>query len=301
MKRLFLLVALTTPLWADLVRDVRSAGSAKDWAKGDKLIADFQKTNGWNPDAIFALSWMARSAQAASEWDRAEKYASETRQQALEALKKRKLDEEPKLPLALGASIEVQGQVLAARGQRSEAVAFLNEELKRWHDTSIRTRTQKNLHLLSLEGKPAPALEVSEYIGAKPVSLAGLKGKPIVLFFWAHWCADCKAQGPVLARLEREYESKGLLIVGPTQRYGYVGGGIDATKAEETKYIAQIREQFYGPLTMTVPLSEENFKRWGCSSSPTLGLVDRKGIVRLYHPGQISYEELKPKIDEIVK
>lgn len=301
MKCLVLLFAAALSLSADVIRDARAAGSSKDWAKGERLIAEYRKANGWNPDAILALSWLGRSAQSARDWDRAEKYAAETRRLALDLLKTRKLDEEPKLPLAMGASIEVHGQTLAGRGQRTEAVAFLRDEVKRWHDTSIRTRIQKNLHLLSLEGKPAPALELTEYVGPKPVSLAALKGKPVVLFFWAHWCAECKSQGPILARLEREYEGKGLLVVGPTQRYGYVEGGIDASKAEETKYIARIREQFYGPLTMTVPLNEENFKRWGCSTTPTLALVDRAGIVRLYHPGTMTYDELKPAIDELVK
>src|SRR5205814_3503182 len=98
-------------------------------------------------------------------------------------------------------------------------------------------RIQKNIHLLSLEGKPAPALEVSHWVGSKPLPLAQLRGKGVVLFFWAHWCADCKRQAPDLARLATEYGSKGLLIIGPTQHYGYVAGGVDATPEQETAYI----------------------------------------------------------------
>jgi thioredoxin-related protein len=43
---------------------------------------------------------------------------------------------------------------------------------------------------------------------------------------------------------------------------------------------------------MTVPVSEENFREWGASTTPTVVLIDRTGVVRLYHPGRMTYEEL---------
>src|SRR6266568_1222129 len=105
---------------------------------------------------------------------RAEAAAKETYELSLELLKKRNLDDEPTLPIGLGAAIEVQAQVLAARGQRTEAVMYLHDEFAKYRSTSIATRIQKNIHLLSLEGKPAPALQ----------GVALPKGKPVLLFFW---------------------------------------------------------------------------------------------------------------------
>ena len=84
-------------------------------------------------------------------------------------MKHRPLDAEPDLPLALGASIEVTAQSLAARGRRSEAVAFLQQELRTWHATSMGLRIQKNLNLLTMEGRPAPALDITHYVGPPPV------------------------------------------------------------------------------------------------------------------------------------
>jgi thiol-disulfide isomerase/thioredoxin len=120
-----------------------------------------------------------------------------------------------------------------------------------------------------------------------------LRGRKVLLFFWAHWCGDCKAQAPILARIRSEIPASKLAIVAPTQPYGYVEGGNEAPRAEEIRYIKGVFEKNYSRIGgVTVPVSEENFKAWGSSTTPTLALIDEKGMVRLYHPGQMSYEEL---------
>jgi thiol-disulfide isomerase/thioredoxin len=298
MKYAVLALVAAAALRADLVADVRAEIGRGDFPAGETRIAEYEKSHGRTPESILALSWLGRGAQAAQRWEAAERYAGQTRALALEALKSRKLDAEPQLPLALGASIEVAAHAMAARGARSEAVAFLQGEVMRWYATSIRTRTQKNLHLLSLEGKAAPALALSEYLGPKPAPFAQLKGKPVILFFWAHWCTDCKAQGAILERIQAEFGPKGLVIVGPTRRYGYIGSR-DVGADEEVRFIEAIRTERYGAIEMACPVSEENFRAYGSSSSPTLVVIDRSGIVRLYHPGRMTYEELLPVIRKV--
>ena len=284
------LIACTAIAAEDIVKEVRTAIARNDFTLGEKLIRDFKARQGMTLEAIEAVSWLGRGALAVRQFDRADAYAMEARKLALAQLTKRKLDAEEHLPLALGASIEVQAQVMDARGERDQAVAFLRRELAAHRSTSIRARIQKNIHLLSLEGKPAPALDAREWLGSKPATLDQLKGRPVVLFFWAHWCSDCKRLAPDLARIAAEH---GVTVVGPTQRYGYVAGGADATPDVEITYIDRIRQQYYSSLSgMAVPVSEENFRNYGSSSSPTLVFIDRGGIVRLYHPGAMSYPEL---------
>jgi hypothetical protein len=50
-----------------------------------------------------------------------------------------------------------------------------------------------------------------------------------------------------------------------------------------------------------VPVSEENFKAYGASTTPTVVLIDRAGIVRLYHPGEMTLAEIEPHIRRIVE
>jgi len=285
----------------DIVGDVRAAIAQNNLTLGQSLVQSYKAAHGVTPEMIEAVSWLGRGALAAKQPDRADAYAAQTRKLALEQLSHRKLDAEPHLPLALGASIEVQAQVMADRGERVEAVAFLRGELKTYWMTSIRARIQKNIHLLSLEGKPAPALDVRNWLGHRPVPLEQLRGKPLVLFFWAHWCSDCKRVAPDLARLASDYASKGLLVIGPTQHYGYVAGGEDASPPQETAYIDSVRKEFYAALIgMPAPVSEENFRNYGASTTPTLVFVDRKGIVRLYHPGAMTYAAMAAGVKTIL-
>lgn len=283
-----------------VIGDVREAIAARDFAHAEKYIQNYRAKNGVTPELLEALSWLGRGELDANQYDQAERSAAETRKLALQELAKRRMDDERHLPIALGASIEIHAQVLAARGARGEAIVFLRHELAAYRNTSIATRIQKNINLLSLEGKPAPPLDVTQWLGAKPVSLGQLKGHPVLLFFWAHWCGDCKAEVPELARLVAQYQSKGLVLIGPTQHYGYVAGGDDASRDEETRYIDAVRNRYYAALPgMSVPVSEENFQRFGASTTPTLVLVDRQGIVRLYHPGAMLYSQLASKLAEV--
>jgi thiol-disulfide isomerase/thioredoxin len=285
-----------------LVADVREAINQGDFKRAEALVEQYRKASGITPEGLEALSWLGRGALQAKNYDAADRYAQQTEQEAVKLLKKRPLDADKSLPTALGASIEVQGQVLAARGERDRAVMLLQDQLARYRTTSIRTRIQKNINLLSLEGKPAPALEIAEYIGPnKPQPLAKLHGRPVLVFLWAHWCADCKMQGPILDRLLNEFGNKGLTIVAPTQLYGTAEDGQEAAPSAEKQYIARVlAEKYPGLRSIPVPLSSETFKQYGVSTTPTLVLIDRAGIVRLYRPGRMTYEELTPHITRVM-
>ncbi len=292
-----LLLLFVPVIPAQLVKTCGLATRDGDFSSARQLVEQYRVARGTTPELAAAVSWLARGELGAKDYRQAERYAAEARQMALDLSKQGGPDSDRNLATALGASIEVRGQALAAQGALSEAISFLNGELARWSDTSLHARIQKNIHLLSLEGKPAPPLDLSEHLGANPVALSALDGKVVLLFFWAHWCPDCKAEAPVLGRLAAEFGDRGLVIVGPTQLYGYVARGRDADPAEELAYIDSVRRQYYSAAgDMPVPVNSENFANYGSSTTPTLVLIDRQGIVRLYHPGEMSYEELASRI-----
>ena len=305
---LFLLICLVSPL--ALVGQSRSLVSEMSdlaWAEevdSARAILEARRVDSEQPTAewLAAVSWMARGASFAERWDLAERYASEAYEGSLVLLKERTLDAERFLPTALGAGIEVLSRTYDAQGDRARAVTFLSAVRREYAGTSIETRIQKNFLLLSLEGKPFPALEIDDYLGSPPPTPDDLRSKVVLFFFWAHWCPDCKRQEPVLRDLHEEYHGRGLVIVGPTQLYGYISRGAAATSEEELAYLnGDYAAQFPIPSWMGVPISSDNFLNFGVSTTPTLVLVDRDGIVQRYNPGDLSHEELVAFIEPLLE
>jgi len=295
MHRRFILVPFalvwSIPLSAGIIQVVQASFATGSDARAIQELSAYRASQGITPEYLEAFSWLARAEFQSGNYLPAEKFSQAIYAFSVEQLKKQPLDKEPHLATALGAAIEIQAGTLAAQGRRSEAVTYLQEQAKAFGSTSILPRIRKNLLLLTLEGKPAPPLD----------SVAIPKGKPALIFFWAHWCPDCKSEIPILARIKAEYAQQGLVLLAPTQKYGYVAGGVEAAPAIETAYIEQVRRTYYAAvIDGPAQVSEANFTRYGASTTPTLVLIDRTGIVRMYHPGAMKYEALKEAVEKLV-
>lgn len=297
---LFILLSVTAS-WAGIVESVRLALAQNNFSAAESQLAAYRSQRGVDPEYLEAYSWLGRAALDQGQYDQAAAYAKETKALATDQLKQRPLDAEPHLPLALGAALEVQSKVLVARGQKAQAVALLQNALRTYGSTSIHDRIQKNLNLLSFQGKIAPALKSEQFLGVQPPATPQLRGSPVLLFFWAHWCSDCKGEAPIITQLRSEYVSKGLKVIGPTRYYGFTAQIEHASPSDELRYIDAVRHRFYaGLLDMPVPISKYNFDVYGASTTPTLVLLDRAGKVAWYHPGAVPYAELKGEIDKVV-
>ena len=299
LRRFAILLLLSSLAFGDIVQDVRTALAQRNFAAADSQLQAYRAQHGVDPEYLEALSWTAREALAANQLDQADAAAKQTETLARQLLQKRGLDAEPHLPIALGAAFEVQAQVLEAHGQNTQAATLLRHALASYGNTSIGPRLHKNLNLITLTSQLAPPLTTSEYLGSRPVPLSQLKGSPVLLFFWAHWCVDCKYEGPIISRLKSEFAAKGLTVLAPTQLYGYTAKGEDAKPKDEVTYIGQVWQHYYPALqSVPVPISKTNFTNYGASTTPTLVLVDRKGRVALYHPGLMEYDDLRAAIEK---
>jgi len=280
-----LLVSIVSPAPAAVVSEVRYKLSAGDLFSAE----DYHLANGANSEYAAAIAWLARGALTLGKAADAARHLAETKALVAELLKTKRVEDDAYLESAIGASIEVEAQSIAAAGNRDQAVAFLKAQLPRWKTWPIQSRIHKNLNLLTLESQPAPEL------GEK------YRGSPVLLFLWAHWCSDCKAQGPTIVRLKEKYEPRGLMVIAPTRRYGDVPKVENPTAEQEDREIESVWKTSYAGLDGTPhPIGEAMMMRYGVSATPTLVLVDRQGIVRMYSPTRMTEAELARRIEALL-
>jgi peroxiredoxin/outer membrane protein assembly factor BamD (BamD/ComL family) len=136
---------------------------------------------------------------------------------------------------------------------------------------------RNTLNSIQLLGKSAPELEVEEWLGDGPNSIADLKGKPVLLVFWATWCPHCKREMPNVEERYQKYKDQGLEILAVTRN----SRGQTTEKVRE--YITQ------SGYTFPVAIDPGGTSRaYGVSGIPAAALVDKEGnVVFRNHPARI--------------
>ena len=137
-------------------------------------------------------------------------------------------------------------------------------------------------------GDPAPPFSLKTADG-KSVGDASLRGKPVYLNFFATWCGPCRVETPSIVALSKKYAARGLRVVG-------VDVGEGASKAQG------FARDFGVPYVLAIdPDSTTRASYGGGLYFPLHVFVDAKGIVRLYHPGEMSASEIEAAIARILK
>ena len=284
------------PAVPDVIAGVRAAMASGGIVEAERTFAAFRARYGSTPDAADALIWLARGALAARHYAKANEYASGSREMAL-AILGASPGRHDRVHESIGHATEVLALVLVEQGARSEAVYVLRRALDTYHNTPAAQPIRNALHLLGLRGQPAPALEAGLTLGSRLRADRGIAG-PTLVFFWAHWCQECKAESPMLARLLTKYHARGLEIVAPTRRYGFVDDAAhQAAPDKELRHILRVRDTFYRFLKhASVPITDANYRAFGVSVVPLHVLTDRQGLIRIYHPGRIAEAELEAAV-----
>ena len=124
-----------------------------------------------------------------------------------------------------------------------------------------------------------PEIRAAAWIDQEPVRLADLRGKVVLLDFWATWCVPCRQTIPKLNALHRKYNGRGLVVLGLTDFEGSIEGR-DATRAEEAAYLRQFKRQKGIGYGFAVSDDKKTALGYGVVSIPTAVLLDRRGRVR---------------------
>lgn len=134
---------------------------------------------------------------------------------------------------------------------------------------------------ISLIGVQRPDFRLGSNDG-EFVSAADFSGKTLLINFWATWCAPCRHEMPMLVDLQREHGSKGLQIV-----------GIALDDVQSAREFAENYGITY-PILLGATDVMETSAAYGNLEGvlPYSVLVDKEGIIRWQHAGEIKPEEI---------
>ena len=149
----------------------------------------------------------------------------------------------------------------------------------------VLTRLQKREQHYKLLGEPAPELPmIDQWFPGKTRNLADMRGKVVVLDFWATWCAPCYEAFPDLIEWQQDFGSDGLEIIGVTRYYG-TADGIAADGPAEIEYLKRVRHDEKLPYDMAVAKDQSSQILYGATALPTAVIIDRRGIIRYIETG----------------
>ena len=120
-------------------------------------------------------------------------------------------------------------------------------------------------------GAPAPQFHLVSNSG-KPLSLTDLKGRIVLVNFWASWCGPCRKEMPLLEQLNRQYRSKGVTLVGVD---------VEPDSAAAIDWLKLTPVSF--PILFDV--DSKVSKLYQVDGMPNTVILDRQGNVRYVHRG----------------
>ena len=167
-------------------------------------------------------------------------------------------------------------------------------------DKSINPRA--SIDVGTSAANPLPEIVATQWIDQAPVKLSDLRGRVVLLDFWAPWCGPCRRVFPKLQQWHKSHKDNGLVILGMTNYFGHAEGK-KLTTAEELAYLRTFKKQNRLPYGFVVSDSSINDMNYGVFSIPMSFLIDRRGKVRFIAMGATDAENaaLEEMLEKVMK
>lgn len=142
-------------------------------------------------------------------------------------------------------------------------------------------------------GTAAPAFSLKDLKGAD-VTMAQQAGKVVIVNFWATWCGPCKAEMPILMKLQQVHGPAGLVVLGVSM--DEEGASVITPWLQKTKFVVDGKPTAMNfPILIGTPAVSTAFGE--VEALPATFIIDRKGKIVERHDGAVEFKD----VDRIVK
>ena len=196
--------------------------------------------------------------------------------------------------------------------EKSPALAGQIEQIESRSLASVQRFLDAARKQHALIGQPAAPLKVEAWVNGTPLTDDDLKGKVVLLDFWAVWCGPCIATFPHLRQWQEEYGDKGLVMIGLTRYYNFTwdeeaNKAVHSTKpvspADEQAMLAKFAAAHNLKHRLAVQADDSLSDYYGVTGIPHVVVIDQQGIVRMMKvgSGEANAKAIEGLIAELLK